>query len=109
SSAIKGVTAVQTPAPTSNTIVFDARPGDTLNTWHKASITTNSWETDIDKLYTGAAQGYDDTKSKSFVWQGRLFNDALIPLFGWREDHYTRWDKPGAFPTSLRDPVTNVV
>lgn len=105
-SAIQGVTAVQTPAATSNTIVFDARPGDTLNTWHAASITTNSWLTDLNKMYTGASQGYDDTKSKSFVWQGRLFNDALIPLFGWREDHYTRWDKPGSLP---RDPATGLV
>jgi outer membrane receptor protein involved in Fe transport len=105
-SAIQGVTAIQTPGATSNTIVFDARPGDTLNTWHTASITTNSWLTDINKLYTGASQGYDETKSKSFVWQGRLFNDALIPLFGWREDHYTRWDKPGTLP---QDPVTGVV
>jgi hypothetical protein len=105
-SAIKGVTAIQTPAATSNTIVFDARPGDTLNTWHAASITTNSWESDINKMYTGASQGYDDTKSKSFVWQGRLFNDSLLPLFGWREDHYTRWDKPGALPT---DKATGLV
>ena len=94
SSAITGITAAQTPAASSNTLVFDG----SNNTWHKATVSTVSWLTDINKLYTGASQGFDDTISKSFVWQGRLFNDALIPLFGWREDHYTRWDKPGTAP-----------
>lgn len=98
-SAIQGVTAIQTPGATSNTIVLDSRDNDAeVWPWPVANITTNSWLNDINKLYTGASQGYDDTKSKSFVWQGRLFNDALIPLFGWREDHYTRWDKPGTVP-----------
>ncbi|HEU5077658.1 MAG TPA: TonB-dependent receptor plug domain-containing protein [Opitutaceae bacterium] len=108
-SAIQGVTAIQTPGPSANAIVFDARPGPTLNTWHTANITTNSWETDLDKVYTNTSEGYDDTISKSFVWQGRLFNDALIPLFGWRQDHYTRWDKPGIRTTTARDPVTDVI
>jgi outer membrane receptor protein involved in Fe transport len=98
-SAIQGITAIQTPGATSKTIVLDSRDNAAaIWPWPVASITTNSWENDINKLYTGASQGFDDTKSKSFVWQGRLFNDALIPLFGWREDHYTRWDKPGTLP-----------
>jgi len=92
--AIQGITAAQTPAATSNTLVAD----DNTASWHKATVSTVSWLDNIDKLYTSASQGYDDTISKSFVWQGRLFNDALIPLFGWREDHYTRWDKPGTAP-----------
>jgi hypothetical protein len=93
-SSIQGITTVQTPAASSNTLVWD----DHTLTWHKATVKVVNWETDIDKLYTGASQGYDDTISKSFVWQGRLFNDALIPLFGWREDHYTAWAKPGTAP-----------
>jgi outer membrane receptor protein involved in Fe transport len=92
--SIQGITAVQTPAASSNTLVYDGRD----KTWHKATVSTVSWLDNIDKLYTGASQGFDDTKSKSFVWQGRLLNDALIPTFGWREDHYTRWDKPGSVP-----------
>jgi outer membrane receptor protein involved in Fe transport len=93
-SAIQGITAVQTPAASSNTLVYDGRD----KTWHKATVSTVSWLDNIDKLYTGASEGFDDTVSKSFVWQGRLLNDALIPTFGWREDHYTRWDKPGSVP-----------
>ncbi|HEY0947672.1 MAG TPA: TonB-dependent receptor, partial [Opitutaceae bacterium] len=61
-----------------------------------ASVNILSWKDDLTHLYTGASQGYDDTKSKSFVWQGKLLNDAIVPLFGWRSDHYTRWDKPSS-------------
>lgn len=99
-SAIQGITAVQTPAASSNTLVYDDKtPGSpAYKTWHKATVSTVSWLNNIDKLYTGASQGFDDTKSKSFVWQGRLLNDALIPLFGWREDHYTAIAKAGSAP-----------
>lgn len=59
-----------------------------------------SAETDFDLMLNGASAGYNRTQSKSFVWQGRLLNDALMPLFGWREDDYVREDK-GNVP---RDP-----
>ncbi len=91
-SAVQGVTARHTPASTSNTLVWDANN----KTWHTASVNILSWKDDLTHLYTGASQGYDDTKSKSFVWQGKLLNDAIVPLFGWRSDHYTRWDKPSS-------------
>jgi outer membrane receptor protein involved in Fe transport len=92
SSAIQGVTAIQTPAASSNTLLWD----NTTQSWHNATVTIDNWQSDINKLYTGAAQGFDDTKSKSFVWQGRLLNDAIIPMFGWRKDAYTRMDKPSS-------------
>jgi len=91
-SAIQGIAAVQTPTSPSNTLLWD----NNTQSWHKASVKLVNWQTDLSKLYTGASQGYDDTNSKSFVWQGSLLNDAIIPLFGWRRDNYKRWDKPSA-------------
>lgn len=91
-SSIQGVTAIHTPAASSNTLVWDSN----ARTWHTANVNIINWKNDLDHLYTGASQGYDDTKSKSFVWQGNLLNNAIVPLFGWRKDSYTRWDKPSS-------------
>jgi outer membrane receptor protein involved in Fe transport len=91
-SAIRPVGVLQTPASTSNTLVFD--PSN--NTWRTATVNLISYENSLDSLYTGASQGFDDTKSTSFVWQGKLLNDAIVPLFGWRRDRYERWDKPSS-------------
>jgi hypothetical protein len=101
SSAIHPISAIQVPAATSSTIVWD----NNTKTWHSATVKLVNWQSDLDKLYTGASQGVDDTKSKSFVWQGRLLNDAIIPLFGWRSDTYTRSDKPSAL---IRDQYGSV-
>lgn len=102
SSAIQGITAMQTPAGSSNTLVWD----NTTQSWHKDTVKLVNWQSDLSKLYTGAAQGYDDTTSKSFVWQGKLFNDIVVPLFGWRRDNYKRWDKPSSL---VRDPHGSVL
>jgi hypothetical protein len=101
SSAIQGITANQTPAASSNTLVAD----DNSASWHKANVTIDNWQSSLSKLYTGAGQGFDDTKSKSFVWQGSLLNNAILPLFGWRKDYYQRWDKPSAL---IRDQYGSV-
>ena len=100
-SAIKAITANQTPAASSNTLVWD----NNTQTWHQATVKLANWQDNLDALYTGAAQGFDETESKSFVWQGNLFNDALVPLFGWREDTYERWDKPSSL---IRDQYGSV-
>lgn len=100
-SAIMPITANQTPAMSSNTLVWD----NNTQTWHKADVKLVNWQDNLDALYTGAAQGFDETKSTSFVWQGSLFNDALVPLFGWREDTYERWDKPSSL---IRDQYGSV-
>lgn len=100
-SAIQGITSVQTPVSPSNTLLWD----NTTQSWHKASVTIDDWQHNLDALYTGASQGYDDTKSKSFVWQGRFLNDSILPLFGWRKDVYERWDKPSSL---IRDQYGSV-
>ncbi len=92
SSSIQGITAVQTPAPTSNTLVWDS----IAKTWHTATVNVVNWQNNIDHLYNGASQGYDDTNSRSFVWQSKFLNDSVDGLFGWRKDSYRRWDKPSS-------------
>ncbi|OIQ98873.1 catecholate siderophore receptor Fiu precursor [mine drainage metagenome] len=92
SSAIQGVTAVQNPGTSNNTLVWDSN----TKTWHTATVDIVNYQNNINHLYTGAAQGFDDTTSKSFVWQGKLLNDSIDTLFGWRSDSYRRWDKPSS-------------
>ena len=68
--------------------------------YYTKDYTLLNYRDDFNTMLNGASAGYNRTKSKSFVWQSRLLNDAIIPLFGWREDDYLREDK-GNVP---RDP-----
>ncbi len=89
--AITGVTGVrtlQTPPLTQNVRY------DNQTEWTQSNFNLLSSADNIDKLYDGVGQGFDDTKSKVFVWQGKMLNNILVPIFGWREDTYTRWNKP---------------
>jgi hypothetical protein len=100
---ITGLTGVRTnQAPTLTQTVWH----DDQGTWKTGSFSLLSADTYLDRLYDGVGQGYDDTQSKVFVWQGKMLNNVLVPIFGWREDSYTRWNKPSA-PT--RDPVYGFV
>ncbi len=90
SSAIHGVTSKHNPGTTNNTLLWD----ENTQTWHNAQLNLLNYRDDLDRLYTGTSQGYDTTDSMSVVWQGKLLNDAIVPLFGWRRDEYERWDKP---------------
>lgn len=90
SSAIRGVTKKQVPGSTSNTLLWN----ENTKTWHNAELSLLNYRDHLDRLYTGTSQGYDTTDSMSVVWQGKLLNDAIVPLFGWRRDEYERWDKP---------------
>ncbi len=88
--AVQGITTAQTPGDANNALVWDNH----TSTWRNASVNILNWHDDLDSLYTNAAQGFDNTDSTAFVWQGKLLNGALAPLFGWRRDKYERWDKP---------------
>lgn len=102
SSAIQGVTSDRTPRSPQNVLVYD----NNTTSWHNSNLNILNWRDNLSDLYTGAAQGLDTTDSTAFVWQGKLFNGALVPLFGWREDKYERWDKPAAL---VRDPFNAVL
>ncbi len=101
-SAIQGLNAVQTPGSSNHLLTFDYADSQT---WVTGTSDILSYQDDKTPLYNWAWQGYDTTESLAFVWQGRLLNDAIIPLFGWREDKYQRWDKEGP----PRDPTYNYV
>ncbi len=90
-SAIQGLNARQVPGSSANVLSFDYA---NTNTWKTGTANILNYMDDKDSLYTGAWGSYNTTKSKSFVWQGKLFNDAFLPLFGWREDEYKAWNKP---------------
>ena len=94
-SAIRGITSRRNPGASNNALVWD-QVTTTPGTWHNANVSLLNWKDDIDQLYTGASQGHDTTDSTAFVWQGKLINGAIVPLFGWRRDQYERWDKPAS-------------
>ncbi|KAF0095882.1 MAG: TonB-dependent receptor plug [Puniceicoccaceae bacterium 5H] len=87
------VTGVHTRQnPTSPQTVWYDRQGE----WVQEEFSLLSSEGSKDRLYDGASQGEDTTKSKVFVWQGNMLDGVLVPIFGWREDEYTRWNKPSS-------------
>ncbi|MBK1877812.1 TonB-dependent receptor [Pelagicoccus mobilis] len=99
-SAVPGITSVHAPGSTANVLSFDH-----VDAWdwrtHNSGLL--NYRDDKDDLYTWASQGYNTTESLAFVWQGNLLNDAIKPLFGWREDTYNAWDKPGDVLYSIED------
>ncbi|MBN2068036.1 MAG: TonB-dependent receptor [Opitutales bacterium] len=99
-SGMTGIGVVQTPELTQNVLAY------TNGAWTTSSFDLISWENDIDKLYDGASQGYDTTKSNVLVWQGNMFDGVIVPIFGWREDDYERWNKPS---TLVKDGTYNYV
>jgi hypothetical protein len=89
--AITGVTGVQTlqTPPLTQNVRYDNQTA-----WTQSDFNLLSSADNIDKLYDGVGQGFDNTKSKVFVWQGKMLNNILVPIFGWREDTYKSWNKP---------------
>jgi hypothetical protein len=105
---ITGATGVRTEQapPLTQTVLAVARNPSNQATWTQRSYNLISWENDQEKLYDDAGQGYDTTDSTILVWQGKMLNGVLVPIFGWREDDYERWNKPR---TLARDSVYNYV
>jgi len=99
-SGVTGLSSLQKPELTQNVLAYSN------GAWTTSSFNLLSWENDIDKLYDGASQGYDTTKSNVLVWQGNMFDGVIVPIFGWREDEYERWNKPS---TLVRDDTYNNV
>lgn len=104
-SGVTGVRAHQAP-PLQQNVLAVARDASNQYIWTQRSYNLLSWEQDLERLYDGAAQGFDTTDSTVLVWQGNLLQGVLVPIFGWREDEYERWNKPSAL---ARDPTYNFV
>jgi len=58
-----------------------------------------------DVLGTGGSKGYQRLTSKAFLYQGHLWDDTVIPSFGYREDKTFQRGNPAS---DFRDPVTQV-
>jgi hypothetical protein len=102
---VTGLRSLQTP-PLTQTVLAVSKNTDGQYVWGQKSYNLISSDNNIDKLYDGAGQGYDTTHSKTFVWQGNMLSGVLVPIFGWREDAYKRWNKPSNLS---RDPTYNYV
>lgn len=106
-SAIQGLNAVHQPGSSNNVLSFDY---ENSQTWRTGTANVLNYRENKDLLYNWAWAGYNTTQSTSFVWQGRLLNDAIIPLFGWREDDYESWNRPGpSIENGARDATHNYV
>ncbi len=90
---LSGVTVDQSPDLDQSVLAYGFN-SEGNREWGQASYPLLSWQTDLDKLYDGAGQGYTKTDSTSLVWQGDMLNGALVPIFGWRKDDFERWTKP---------------
>lgn len=97
---VTGISSNHTPAMTQSVWY------DNQGVWTQGDFNLISSKDNIDKLYDGANQGYDNTDSLAFVWQGKMLDGVLVPIFGWRQDKYSRWDKPSNLS---RDSVYNYV
>lgn len=54
--------------------------------WVNIPVNVLNWENDIDQLYTSGSRTEQKLKSMAFMYQGYLFDDMVIPSFGWRRD-----------------------
>ena len=87
-STFTGLTTDQTPELTQSVLAC------VNGKWVTKDYNLLSWENDIDKLYDGVSQMHTKNKSSIFVWQGNMFDGAIVPIFGWRQDIYESWTKP---------------
>lgn len=65
--------------------------------------------TDETRPYTNARHFRDKISSQVFVWQGWLFDGALVPMVGWRNDDAENFDagppnKTGGIVSNYNDP-----
>ena len=90
-SAIHPITALHEPGDSNHTLLFDW--SDSWS-WRPVDVGLLNYRDDLDQLYTWASGWRTETESTSFIWQGKFLNDAIVPLFGWRQDKYEKWNKP---------------
>jgi hypothetical protein len=59
--------------------------------WNTQSFANAQMHFDNNALYAGTGNGVTTRRndSKSVSWQGYLWNERLLPTFGWREDRLT--------------------
>lgn len=96
---IHGIDAVQQVPGTLNTSIQDQnriKHSPVLADWSVVPLNVTSASSSVSQMYNGARAFSDDTATKAFVWQSRLFDDNVVGLFGVRQDNYTKWDRGNA-------------
>lgn len=69
--------------------------------------------TEATRPYTQVSISRDEINSQVFVWQGYLFDGALVPMVGWRRDVAENFDagspnKVGGLVTNFADPLYRI-
>jgi hypothetical protein len=54
--------------------------------WTTIPMTVLNSEDDIDDLYQAGSKSKQKLRSYAFMYQGRIFDDMVIPMFGYRKD-----------------------
>jgi len=71
----------------SNTVSTQSENPANYKGWTTGTYATlNSDNGDIDKLTNRYAAQKKVVNSQAFTWQGYMFDDAFVPVFGWRRD-----------------------
>ncbi len=63
--------------------------------WGNIPLTTIDWTTNRDALTTNAQLTKTQVSSKALVWNGYLWNRALVGMVGWRHDTSKAWSYTG--------------
>ncbi|HWA24125.1 MAG TPA: TonB-dependent receptor plug domain-containing protein [Lacunisphaera sp.] len=92
-------------------------PGTLPFIWYGNSTTTPTIDTvKLDSVISSGSTRQRKISTKGIIWQGFLWNDKIIPTFGWREDKQKERvsrslnsNPPSATqPNSTIDPVTRL-
>jgi hypothetical protein len=54
--------------------------------WTTIPVTVLNSKDNINDLYESGTKSHQDLESVAFMYQGKMFDDMLIPMFGWRKD-----------------------
>lgn len=80
------------PAPTpggTNSNTQAANPANYVG-WTSVPVNVLNWHDNIDELYQSGNKTEQKLKSVAFMYQGHLWDDTIIPTFGWRRDTITQ-------------------
>jgi len=73
----------------SNTGTQSANPANYAGWTSQNFRTLNADNGDINSLYTSGTKQINRVQSEGFTWQGYLWDDTVVPTFGWRKDRVT--------------------
>ena len=86
------------PGSTATTVVStqSENPANYVG-WRNVPVNfLNADNGDIDALTYNAQKQRNQIKSRAITWQGHLFDDAFVPVFGWRRDEVETSSASGA-------------